>query len=437
MNALEYLRLVRQRWRIAVFFVVVITLLGVVITAITPRQYQADAQVFVSTAAPAANANELALAEAYVQARVQSYPAIATSRLVTEPVIEELGLEDNPADLASRITAVAPIGTVLITISVVADDPDEAARVAEAVAVQFSEAVEEVERTPDSDASRVEVTATRSPQVPTEPVSPRPLLNITLALILGLIVGIAAAILRGTLDNRVQSAEVVEALAGAPVLGIIPRDKATPDHPLVVEGGSQGLRAEAYRQLRTNLPYVAVDHPPRVIAVTSAVAAEGKTTTALNLAAALAEAGHRVCLVESDLRRPTLAESLGLVGEVGLTTALVGSSAVDDAAQGVRDNLAVLTSGALPPNPSEVLRSEQMRSLIANLSEAVDYTIIDTAPVLPVTDGVEVASVADATLLVVLEGRTTHDQVTSAIAALTNVGVHPVGVVLNGATGSD
>lgn len=436
-SALEYLRLVRQRWRVALFFVVLSLVLGLAITVVTPRQYRADAQVFVATSAPTTNANELALAETYVQGRVQSYPAIATSPLVTKPVIDQLGLTDSPGQLASRITVTAPVGTVLITISVVATDPDDAARQADAVAAQFGRAVEDVERTDPAASSRVTVTATRQAQVPTAPAAPKPLVNLAVALLFGLVVGVAAAVLRGALDVRLRTATATEAIAGAPVLAVIPRDKATPGHPLVIEPGSQGPRAEAYRQLRTNLRFVAVDEAPRVIAITSAMAGEGKTTTALNLAAALAEVGHQVRLVESDLRRPTLAASLGLVGEVGLSTALLGASPIADAAQPLGDHLSVLTSGALPPNPSEVLRSEQMRTLLGDLSEAADYTIIDTAPLLPVTDGVEVASMADATLLVVRVGRTTHPQVTAAIAALAHVGVHPVGVVLNDATAID
>jgi capsular exopolysaccharide synthesis family protein len=436
-SALDYLRIVRQRWRIAAIVVVVFVVLGIAFTVVAPRQYRADSQVFVTTAKPAASASELALAETYVQARVQSYPAIATSPLVTQPVIDKFGLTDTPSKLASRITATAAVGTVLITISVVDTDAAQAARLADAVAAQFGQAVEDVEHTAASESSRVKVTATRAAQVPTSPISPRPLVNLSVAILLGLIFGIALAVLRGSLDNRVRSTEAAQALTDAPVLAVIPRDRAAAEHPLVVGPGSMGSRAEAYRQLRTNLRYVAVDRPPRVIAVTSAMASEGKTTTALNLAAALAEAGHRVRLVESDLRRPTLADSLGLVGEVGLTTALVGATAATDATQAVTDNLGVLTSGPLPPNPSEVLRSAQMRSLLAGLSEVVDYTIIDTAPLLPVTDGVEVASIADATLLVVRAGRTTNHQVQAAIAVLAQIGVRPVGVVLNGATDSD
>jgi capsular exopolysaccharide synthesis family protein len=436
-SAVDYLRLLRQQWRTAVACVGVIVLLALVSTVTTPRRYRADAQVFVTTAAKADTANQLALAETYVQARVQSYPTIATSPLVTKPVIEKLGLSITPADLGSRITATAAVGTVVVTLSVTDKDPAEAARLTDAVAEQFARAVEEVERTPASETSRVRVTVTRTAQVPSAPVSPKPLVNLALALVLGLLVGVAAAILRGVLDRRIRTADVLEGIAGVSVLAVIPRDRGTPEHPLVIESGSQGRRAEAYRQLRTNLRYVAVDRPPRVIAITSAMPGEGKTTTALNLAAALAEAGHRVCLVESDLRRPTLAGSLGLVGEVGLTTALIGSAPVSEAAQELRTNLAVLTSGALPPNPSEVLRSEQVRSLIESIAAVADYTIIDTAPLLPVTDGVEVASLADATLLVVRAGRTTHHQVTAAKAALATVGVHAVGVVLNGATSTD
>ena len=180
--------------------------------------------------------------------------------------------------------------------------------------------------------------------------------------------------------------------------------------PIAFRGDPHSVRSEAYRQLRTNLQFVNVDHAPRIIAVTSAIPGEGKTTTALNLAAALAEAGHRVCLIEADLRRPTIAKTLGLVADVGFTTVLIGQSTVEAALQNVGRNFAVLTSGPVPPNPSELLISEQARHVIEAVIAQTDYTIIDTAPLLPVTDGAEVAALADATVVVHRAGKTTRDQ---------------------------
>jgi capsular exopolysaccharide synthesis family protein len=237
-------------------------------------------------------------------------------------------------------------------------------------------------------------------------------------------------VLRDVLDNTVKGPADFAGL-GLSVLGVVPLDKRTQRTPIAFRGDLHSLRSEAFRQLRTNLQFVDVDHAPHVFAVTSAVPGEGKSTTAINLAAALAEAGHRVCLVEADLRRPTIAATLGLVPDVGFTTVLLGQAPLEAVLQHAGRNFAVLTSGPVPPNPSEVLISEQARAVIRQVSEHVDYTIIDTAPLLPVADGAEVAALAEATLVVHRAGRTTREQVIRSLAALERVGERPVGVIVN------
>jgi capsular exopolysaccharide synthesis family protein len=176
---------------------------------------------------------------------------------------------------------------------------------------------------------------------------------------------------------------------------------------------------------------VNVDNRPRVIAVTSSLPGEGKTSTALNLAAALAEAGNAVMLVEADLRRPTLAGSLGLVPEVGLTTVLIGQATVEEVTQSAGDNFSVITSGPIPPNPSELLASAATQAVLKELAQQADFTIIDSAPLLPVADGAEVAALADATLLVARWGRTGRHQIAQAVETLERVNQRPVGTVLN------
>jgi receptor protein-tyrosine kinase len=266
--------------------------------------------------------------------------------------------------------------------------------------------------------------------VPSSPITPNKVLNIGLGLVVGLLIGVGVAVLREVLDNTVKGPSDFEEM-GAPVLGLVPYDKRTPRSPIAFRSDPHSSRSEAYRQLRTNLQFVDVDNPPRIIAVTSAVPGEGKTTTAINLAAALAEAGARVCLVEADLRRPSIAKALGLVGDVGFTTVVIGKAPVETVLQNAGRNLAVLTSGPIPPNPSELLITKHARQVIAELARNVDFTIIDTPPLLPVTDGAEVATMADATLLVHRASKTTRDQAARSIAALDKVNRHPVGVILN------
>jgi non-specific protein-tyrosine kinase len=191
------------------------------------------------------------------------------------------------------------------------------------------------------------------------------------------------------------------------------------------------MRAENYRQLRANLQFANVDEHPRVIAVTSSIPGEGKTTVAINLASTLAEAGFTVCLVDADLRRPTIAKVLGLLSPVGLTSVLIHQIDLSEAMQSAGSNFYVLTSGPTPPNPSEVLASSYVRDVVRSLLDKVDYVVLDTAPLLPVADGSEVAALADGTLLVARHGMTTDSHIRRSVHALARVDAKLLGVLLN------
>ena len=198
--------------------------------------------------------------------------------------------------------------------------------------------------------------------------------------------------------------------------------------PIATRAGPRNLRAENFRQLRANLQFANVDKHPRIIAVTSSIQGEGKTMVSINLAATLADAGFTVCLVDADLRRPTVAKALGLATSVGLTNVLIKQIDLDDALQKAGENLYVLSSGPTPPNPSEVLVSSLARDTVRSLLDRVDYVILDTAPLLPVADGSEVATLADGTLLVVRYKLTTEPQVKRAAASLARVDAKLLGV---------
>jgi capsular exopolysaccharide synthesis family protein len=166
--------------------------------------------------------------------------------------------------------------------------------------------------------------------------------------------------------------------------------------------------------------------------MTSSLPGEGKTTTVVNLALALAEGGERVVLIEGDLRRPKVAEYLRLESAVGLTTVLIGKLPLEDAIQTTaHEKLDVLTSGSTPPNPAELLKSSTMANLLASLRERYDIVLIDAPPLLPVTDGALLSAQADGALLVVRHGKTTTDQVSLAVDRLEAVGAAPVGVIFN------
>lgn len=404
-------------------------LLGGGLFLATETVYQGNVQVFVATATTSSPA-DLVAGNSFSQDRVQSYTSIATSPAVTDAVIKQLHLSLSEEQLAAKITADAPVNTVLINLHVTDHDPQEAAILANLVALQFDEVVQKTEQAGAGSKPVVTLTVIHPAIVPISPIAPSKVIYIGLGFVLGLLLGLGVVIVRDLLDNTMKSAADFEPL-GIPVLAQVPFDKRTVNTPNAFGDDSQNARCEAYRQLRTNLQFVEVEKSRRVIAISSPISGEGKSTTALNLAVVLAESGFRVCLMEADLRRPALAQSLGLVAEVGFTTVLIGRATLQEVLQPVSDNLTVLLAGPCPPNPSELLLSDHARSIIAELARKSDYVIIDTAPLLPVADGAQVAALADATLIVQRAGRSTRDEVQHALQTLSQVGVKPVGVVLN------
>jgi receptor protein-tyrosine kinase len=190
--------------------------------------------------------------------------------------------------------------------------------------------------------------------------------------------------------------------------------------------------AEGIRRLRTNLQFLNVDSPPKVFMVSSSVPAEGKTTLTVNLALALAESGHKVTIVEADLRKPRVTRTLGLIGGVGLTNVLSGTADLGDVLQrhGER-SLSVIASGPTPPNPGELLASSHMLRLIQELRDTNDFVLLDAPPVLPVADASGLAVLVDGVVLVVRYGKTRRDQVVQTAATLKQVGATTFGVVLN------
>jgi capsular exopolysaccharide synthesis family protein len=184
--------------------------------------------------------------------------------------------------------------------------------------------------------------------------------------------------------------------------------------------------------LRTNLRFADVDNPPRTIVVTSSMPGEGKSTSACNLALTLALTGSKVVLVEADLRKPRVCEYLGLDSGAGLTNVLAGQNTLDDVlVSWRRGTLTVLPSGPVPPNPSELLGSQHMGNLVKALSAGFDYVVIDTPPLLPVTDAAVLATLTDGALLIARHGKTSRDDVERAARSLEAVNARLLGTVLN------
>lgn len=426
-----YLRILGERWKLVALFVAAATVVAVLITALSGRVYQAQAQIFVASA-DSGNPALQAQQALFTQVQVKTFAKIVASPDVLHRVQQDLGLQLTDAQLKSKISASAPSGESIVYLQVQDASADQAAAIANSAASAFVTVVQDIYKPTAANApSSVRLIVTDPATAPSSPVSPRPLLNIALGLLLGLLVGSALAVARDILDNRIKDPDALAKVAGAPMMGVVVDDPRADRQVVATRAGVHNARAENFRQLRANLQFANVDDHPRILAVTSSVPGEGKTAVAINLATTLAEAGFSVCLVDADLRRPAVAKLLGLPGPVGLTSVLVQQIALGEALQDAGSNLYVLSSGPTPPNPSEVLASSYVREVIRSLLDKVDYVVLDTAPLLPVADGSEVAALADGTLLVARYGVTTDTHVRRAVQTLNRVDAPLLGVLLN------
>ena len=272
---------------------------------------------------------------------------------------------------------------------------------------------------------------------PPQPSSPRPLLNTLLAALVGLMLAVGVAFVIEYLDDSLKTADEVEETVELPTLGAIMRMKGDAGRSEIYRLATllqpRSPAAEAYRTLRTNIEFAAVDEPVRTLLVTSSIPSEGKTTTAANLAVAFAQAGRQVLLMDADLRKPGVHRILDLPNAHGLTTLLrsddVGVDALTHASE--QEHLRVLTTGSLPPNPAELLGSQRFRSVLARLVESADLVILDSPPLQAVTDAAILSALADGTLLVVDAGRTRRGAVRQGREALAKAGARVLGVALN------
>jgi polysaccharide biosynthesis transport protein len=263
------------------------------------------------------------------------------------------------------------------------------------------------------------------------------------ALVFGILAGIVMAFIMESLDTGLRSIAEIESVTELPSLAIIPRarrssaDQAgtltTAQRNIGILTQPKSQFAEAFRSLRTSLLLSTAGHPPKFIVLTSATPSEGKTTAASNLAAILAQRDTRVLLIDGDLRRPNIHHRFGLNGKIGLTTVLTGATKLEETVQSVPEipNLDILPSGPVPPFPTEMLSSGAMEAILQRCGELYDYIVIDSPPILSVTDGVILARQADAVVLVVRHGKSSKHIVRRARDILLRAGAGITGIVLN------
>jgi capsular exopolysaccharide synthesis family protein len=447
----DYVRIVLAHW----VGVLVLILVGIGAAAVynttQPAVYQASASGIVSLG-KTSTATEASIADNLARSKVTSYAAIATSTETADQVVTDIKANAGGTDpvysklqslgtngLVGKISVTQPIDTALITINARDTDPATATALATAWVRALSEQVSRLESVPLTKQRGLRVLPYGSSAGASQ-VLPRTTLNLLIGLLFGMLLGFAYAMVRHQFDRRLRSSEEVEKKFGVPVIGLVPqsshmRHDDSRALTLAVTGSNSAASAstaEAFRKLRTNLAYMDVDKPPRIIVVTSPKQSDGKSTIAANLAAAIAIGGQPITLIDGDLRRPTVADSLAIVDGAGLTDVLVGRVKVEEVMQDHPDvpGLRVLASGAIPPNPSELLGSQAMRHLIADLSKDA-MVIIDAPPLLPVTDAAVLTRSADGAIVVISHGGTLDTELQAALNNITTVHGRTLGIVFN------
>ncbi|RGA00541.1 polysaccharide biosynthesis tyrosine autokinase [Microbispora triticiradicis] len=428
MELLYYARLMRRYWPLLLLSVLAGVGTAHVVTVNTPPKYLASITMLVSADARDGGLSTALQAGALSQQRVQSYATLLTSR----QVVGRIARGEDVTDLQARITADAIPDTTLLRATVADSVPVRAAARANTLGATFAALIDRIERPTPKSPPTIRVTVIDEAEVPREPVAPQPLTNMALGALIALFAAVSGLVLRDRLDTTVKTAETLQKVARSSILGVIGYERDAKRHPLILRDQGRSSRSEAFRSLRTNLQFIGVDRQPKSLVVTSCLPGEGKSSTSANLAITMAQAGWRVVLVDADLRRPSVPRYLGIEGGTGLTDVLIERARLHDVIQTWgQQGLSVLPSGRIPPNPSELLGSRGMRTVLAQLTEEYDMVIIDAPPLLPVTDAAALGAICDGALLVVRHGKTRREQVLRAAELLSSINARLVGTVLN------
>jgi receptor protein-tyrosine kinase len=428
-----YLRALRRSLLLIVGCVVFVVGAVVIWSQSQDDVYQSKARVIVSSAQ--AETSDAYAGGLLSEQRAASYVELIRSGLLADRVRDEVGLDPDEVsidDLVDHIGASVVLDSAVLELTFTDGDPARAQEILQAYADQLVSVAADIETPDDGGTLPTKTTVIDQASYQPKAIAPRPFRNAILGLMLGLVLGVSIALLRQLLDTTISTSEDLESVTDVPVLGTITSESGSSRRKLITELEHHAPRVEAFRVLRTNVQFVEIDSEHRTFVITSSMKEEGKTSTAVNLALTLARAGVKTLLVDGDLRRPRVAEVFDIDDAAGVTTLLLGRVQLEDAVWKHESGLHVLTSGVAPPNAAELLQTKAMAQLLERVRAEYEIVLIDSPPLLPVTDAALLAARADGTLLVVRHGRTKRDQLDTAIERLAAVDVTPVGMILNG-----
>jgi len=433
---------VRRMWRAGIAGLVIGGIIGFAVSFAVPTRYAASSDVLIQ---PAPGAR---VSDGIDDRLLRSYATVLGGR-ENAAAVHEVQSSLSVSEIDRAVDAEVLDDSTILRVTAERSGAQSAADLSAQAAASFVQRLidDGVAAEPGADvdpddpaAPKVTATVVTEATAPATPTSPRRTWWVIGGALIGLLVCLVAARTRQTTDRRIRSSQALTDLTGLPLIGAFGFDRAAARQTLATDLDPTHPRFEASRIMRTNLQFLDVDQSSSVLTITSSVPDEGKTTVATNVAVALARGGQSVVLVEGDLRRPRLAALFDLPSGVGLTTALIGRTTVEEAVHTTAvPGLDVMTGGTRPPNPSELLQTQAMDGLITTLSRHYDVVLIDAPPLLPVTDAALLARASDGALLVVRHGRTTQEQVRTAIERLDGVGATLYGTVLTmvPARGSD
>lgn len=411
-----------------------VTLMGalaaLVVSMIATPQYEAYARMYVSTTGGAPVSNASYQETTASQQIALSLVKLIQSEAVTERVVEGLHLDMSASELAQKMEATVEPETVLIDLTVTDSSPVLAREIANANAFEFADFVDELQLKTAPSTPRPKVTLVKPAATPESPVSPNVPRNVGLGAVAGLALGFALVSVRGRAIQTVQSPHDLQDITGTSPLGAIPAVRVAGGDPFTTVVGNAALM-ESFRDVRTNLVHLLARSPSRVVTVTSAGLEEGKTITVCGVAAALSDAGHRVLVVDGDLRQARLSRLLEMTSDGGLADVLDG---VSEAHEVIRSrehpHVDVLPAGQVSAHPSELLASPAAEKLMQQVGESYDYVLVDTPAVLSFTDAAVIATHSDGVLLTVRHAAVGGDELGAAMSRLERVDAPVLGAVL-------